>query len=76
MVSQLLLMLPLKLLMNQCGIKVNYNDMDEIKRVIIDLRDSPDLRKRMGDNGRKAYLQKYNWNAMEGRLYEVYEQLL
>jgi glycosyltransferase involved in cell wall biosynthesis len=34
------------------------------------------LRKRLGNNGRKAFLEKYNWNAMEQKLYQIYEDLL
>jgi glycosyltransferase involved in cell wall biosynthesis len=60
----------------QCGIVVDYNNIDQIKQVIINLRDDPKLRKRLGDNGRRAFLQKYNWNAMEEKLYKVYEDIL
>jgi glycosyltransferase involved in cell wall biosynthesis len=60
----------------QCGIIVDYDNLDQIKQTIIDLRDNPELRKKLGDNGRNAFLQKYNWNAMEEKLYKIYEQLL
>ena len=60
----------------QCGMIVDYNDIDQIKQALIILRDNPELRKKLGDNGRKAFLQKYNWNAMEQKLYKIYEQLL
>ena len=46
----------------QCGVIVEYDNVE--------------LRKKLGDNGRKAFLQKYNWAAMEERLYKIYEQLL
>lgn len=58
------------------GVIVDYDDTEQIKEAIIMLRDSPELRKRLGANGRKAFLEKYNWNLMEGRLYTVYNNLL
>ena len=43
------------------GIIVEYGNIDEITTAIKRLRDDPELRKRLGNNGRKAFLQKYNW---------------
>jgi glycosyltransferase involved in cell wall biosynthesis len=60
----------------QCGIIVDYNDAEQIKSAIINLRDKPPLRKWLGDNGRKAFLEKYSWRVMEEKLYKVYENLL
>jgi glycosyltransferase involved in cell wall biosynthesis len=59
-----------------CGIVVDYHNVDQIRETIIKLRDNPELRKRLGDNGRKAFLEKYNWNKMEQRLYEIYDSML
>jgi glycosyltransferase involved in cell wall biosynthesis len=59
-----------------CGIVVDYNNVEQIKEAIVTLRDNPELCKRLGDNGRKAFLEKYNWNIMEQRLYKVYDTLL
>jgi glycosyltransferase involved in cell wall biosynthesis len=59
----------------QCGIIVDYNDAEQIKRAIVNLRDKPPLRKWLGDNGRKAFLEKYSWRVMEEKLYMVYENL-
>ena len=61
---------------NRCGIIVQYADLSQIKSAIISLRDNPDLRKTLGENGRKAFLEKYNWNLMEQKLYEIYDGLL
>lgn len=58
-----------------CGIIVEYNNVEQIKQAIITLRDNPKLRKEMGDKGRKAYVEKYNWTNMEKRLYKIYEEL-
>ncbi len=59
-----------------CGVIVDYDDIEQIKEAIILLRDNPELRKRLGTNGRKAFLEKYNWNVMEQKLYRVYDNLL
>jgi len=59
-----------------CGTLVQYNNADQIKEAIIRLRDNPQLRKELGANGRKAFLQKYNWNVMEQKLYKIYDNLL
>jgi glycosyltransferase involved in cell wall biosynthesis len=59
-----------------CGIIVEYNDINQIKEAIILLRDNLELRKMMGQNGRKAFEEKYNWNRMEQKLYEIYSSLL
>ena len=58
-----------------CGILVEYDNFDQIKSAIISLRDNPDLRKTLGENGRKAFLEKYNWNLMEQKLYKIYDNL-
>jgi glycosyltransferase involved in cell wall biosynthesis len=59
-----------------CGIIVDYDNLDEIRNAIITLRDRSDLRRRLGENGRKAFVEKYNWNNMEIKLYEIYNNLL
>lgn len=58
-----------------CGIKVQYNDLSEIKSAITSLRDNDDLRKKLGANGRRAFEQKYNWNVMEQKLFKIYDTL-
>jgi glycosyltransferase involved in cell wall biosynthesis len=59
-----------------CGIVVDYNDIDQIKEAIVCLRDNIDLRRRLGTNGRKVFLKKYNWTNMEQLLYNIYDELL
>jgi glycosyltransferase involved in cell wall biosynthesis len=59
-----------------CGIIVEYDNAEQIKGTIIKLRDDPKLRKILGENGRKAFLEKYNWKIMEKRLYNIYDRLL
>jgi len=59
-----------------CGIQVNWNDTNQIRSAIISLRDDLELRKRLGENGHKAYEQKYNWIKMENKLFEINDKLL
>lgn len=58
-----------------CGLIVDYDDTNQIKNAIVTLRDKPELRRELGDNGRKALLQKYNWHIMDKELLKVYENL-
>jgi glycosyltransferase involved in cell wall biosynthesis len=57
-----------------CGITVQYNK-DEVRDAITKLRDDSELRVRLGNNGRKAFVEKYNWDSMEKRLYQIYSKL-
>jgi len=59
-----------------CGIIVGYENVSQIKETIITLRDNPELRTRLGNNGRRAFLEKYNWMIMENKLFKNYETLL
>ena len=59
-----------------CGIIVDYDNLDQIKQAIVLLRDNENLRTKLGKNGRKAFEDKYNWNRMEQKLYEIYDGLL
>lgn len=59
-----------------CGIIVDYDDVNAIRAAIIRLKDNLDFRTELGNNGRKAFQQKYNWRNMEKKLYGVYEELL
>jgi glycosyltransferase involved in cell wall biosynthesis len=61
-----------------CGIMVDYNDVKQIKAAVTIHKDHPLLCRKLGNNGRKAYLQKYNWGLMEKdfrRLIEIYCEL-
>jgi len=58
-----------------CGITVEYN-IEAVRDAIIKLRDDSELRARLGNNGRKAFVEKYNWDRMEEKLYQIYSNLL
>jgi glycosyltransferase involved in cell wall biosynthesis len=59
-----------------CGLLVDPQDPGAIASAISRLRDSPEERKRMGDNGRKAVLERYNWEREGAILLELYEELV
>jgi glycosyltransferase involved in cell wall biosynthesis len=60
----------------KCGIIVEYGNMNQIKQAIVTLRDNLNLRRLCGTNGRKAFLEKYNWDKMEEKLLRTYKALL
>ena len=59
-----------------CGFVVDANNIEEIKRAIIKLRDNPKLCEKLGANARKAYEQRYSWGIMEKRLLFLYRELI
>jgi len=60
----------------ECGVLVDYNNLQEIRSTVIELRDNLELRQKFGSNGRKAFEQKYNWSAVEKELFTIYQNLL
>jgi glycosyltransferase involved in cell wall biosynthesis len=59
-----------------CGITVNPLNAKEIARAIEHLLDHPEERQKMGENGRRAVLEKYNWKKESEKLLKLYEGLL
>ena len=59
-----------------CGVSVDPTDPKEIADSIEFLYGNPDLRKQMGENGKKALMEKYNWEAESKKLVELYKKLL
>lgn len=57
-----------------CGLVVPFNNDNALRDAIFRIKNDPTLQKRLGNNGRKAYLNKYNWNIMEQRLMAVYDE--
>lgn len=58
-----------------CGIAVNPRNDQEIKQAIDFLRSNVNEAKRMGENGRKAVLEKLNWGNEEKKLIDWYEEM-
>lgn len=57
---------------NQCGLCVDPLDPKAIGAAIDYLVSNPDVASRMGENGRKAVLEKYNWSVQATKLTDFY----
>jgi len=60
---------------NNCGICVDPMDPKAIASAIDRLVGDPDMARRMGENGRRAVIEKYNWSIEEKKLLALYESL-
>ncbi|MCL0030149.1 glycosyltransferase [Thermodesulfovibrionales bacterium] len=61
---------------NQCGICVNPLNPGAIAQAIRWIVDNPDEAKQMGENGRRAVEEKYNWESESQKLLAMYGDLL
>lgn len=59
----------------QCGLVVNYGDVNELEQALERLANDEDLRSRLGINGRRMYESTYSWEKMEERLLNLYASL-
>lgn len=60
---------------NKCGICVDPLNINEISRAIQWVIDNPKKAKKMGENGRKAILNKYNWENEGRKLIKFYNDI-
>lgn len=60
---------------HHCGICVNPHDTNAIAEAINYILAHPDIAQQMGENGRKAVKEKYNWATQEPVLFELYHRL-
>lgn len=58
------------------GICVNPEDVEEISDAIRYLLDNPDIAQKMGENGRRAIKEEFNWSIEEKKLLELYDDIL
>lgn len=61
---------------HQCGIAVNPHDVGEIAQAIEYLVNNPEDAIQMGQNGRRAIVEHYNWGTQEAVLIDLYDSLL
>jgi len=61
---------------NNCGICVNPLEPKEIADAINYIISNPKEAEKMGQNGKKAVIEKYNWDIEKEKLYKVYEDLV
>jgi glycosyltransferase involved in cell wall biosynthesis len=59
-----------------CGILVDPRDVDQIAEAIGSLLSDPDEAWSMGQRGRKAVEERFNWNSEGARLVALYNDLL
>lgn len=66
-----------KILIEQenCGICVNPNDVSEISNAINFIKENQSIAKQMGENGKNAVINKFNWLIEEQKLIEFYKKL-
>lgn len=57
------------------GMTVDPENVDEISEAISYLLKNPDVAKEMGNNGRLAIKEKFNWTIEERKLISLYESL-
>ena len=58
------------------GYLIKYDDVNAYTDIIINLLDHPELVEQLGNTGHKLVIAKYNWEAEEKKLAEVYSKLL
>ena len=58
-----------------CGILIDSSNPDEIAQALDRLTMDPQERQRLGRNGRRAVLEKYNWEAEFQKLLKMYTTL-
>lgn len=61
---------------NSCGICINPLEPKEIADAVEYIVTHPKEAELMGQNGKKAVLEKYNWDIEEKKLFKVYEVLI
>jgi glycosyltransferase involved in cell wall biosynthesis len=61
---------------SRCGILVDPSKPEEIARAMEYLIEHPEEARQMGDNGRRAVLEKYNWEKESERLLQIYDTVL
>jgi glycosyltransferase involved in cell wall biosynthesis len=58
-----------------CGIAVDPRDPRAIADAIRALGDDPALARRLGENGRRAIAERFNWEAELGKLEALYRKV-
>jgi glycosyltransferase involved in cell wall biosynthesis len=61
---------------NNCGICVDPTNPEEIAKAIKYLITHPEEAKKIGENGRRAVFEKYNWEKESEKLLDLYKEIL
>lgn len=59
----------------KCGICVDPNNVEEIRDAVNYMLNNPEEARIMGENGRRAIIDKYNWGIQEKMLLELYKTI-
>lgn len=59
----------------ECGVTVDPTNLEEIKSGIKYILDNPEEAKLMGQRGKRAVLERYNWNQEKKVLFMMYKKL-
>jgi glycosyltransferase involved in cell wall biosynthesis len=59
-----------------CGIVVDYGSESGLEHALSRLAEDHELRNRLGENGRRAYVEIYSWAKMASRLAGFYQMIL
>jgi glycosyltransferase involved in cell wall biosynthesis len=60
---------------SECGICVDPLDVKAIANAISYLLENPKIAQKLGENGKRAVLNKYNWSFEEKKLLALYENI-
>lgn len=60
---------------NECGVCVDPSKPELIAESVRFLMNNPDKAKKMGENGRLAIIEKYNWEIEKNKLFALYNTL-
>lgn len=61
---------------NHCGICVDPNDIMQIHNAIVYLQNNREEARRMGKQGRRMVVEKYNWSVIKEDLLRLYEDII
>jgi glycosyltransferase involved in cell wall biosynthesis len=59
-----------------CAELVTPGDADEFTRVLGELLDSPDKRRRLGEAGRRRALEVYSWESVAAQTVQIYQRAI
>ncbi|MCX6227028.1 MAG: glycosyltransferase family 4 protein [Bacteroidia bacterium] len=59
----------------KCGLLVPPSNIEEVVNAVSYIFTHSDEAKKMGENGKNAVYEKYNWELMEGKLIDIYSKL-
>lgn len=59
----------------KCGICIPPGDVNALQKAMQYMIDNPDKAKEMGENGRQAVLEEFNWGIEEKKLISLYRKL-